>query len=196
MLPYSAACDRNQGPILEVLQQWLLQPGVVLEIGSGTGQHAVHFAQHLPQVTWQPTDCAENVATIQARIRQASLGNLHEPLELDVLNLPWAVRSARYVFSANTAHIMSWSAVEAMFAGIETVLPTGGHLLIYGPFNRDGEFTSESNLRFDQMLRVRDPNSGIRDDVAMMALAERHGLSFAAEYSMPAENRMLVWTRA
>jgi hypothetical protein len=195
-LPYSQACERNKEPILEILKQWFLAPGVALEIGSGTAQHAVHFAQHLPHLIWQPTDRVENLAGIQARVNDAALANLNLPIELDVRDDPWRVHRARFVFSANTCHIMGWPEVELMFAGIERVLQPRGYLVLYGPFNRKGRFTSESNQAFDQMLRARDPASGIRDDQAMFALAARHGLTFAAEYSMPARNRILVWSRS
>jgi hypothetical protein len=119
---------------------------------------------------------------------------LNLPLELNVRDVPWRVHRARYVFSANTTHIMSWPEVELMFAGVERVLQPRGYLVLYGPFNRKGKYTSESNQTFDQMLRQRDPESGIRDDQALMALGRQHGLTFAAEYSLPARNRILIWT--
>lgn len=195
LLPVSPACERNQAPILEILRQWLVAPGTVLEIGSGTGQHAVYFAQHLPHVIWQPTDRAEHLPAIRSRIEQADLANLRLPIELDVRDDPWQLQGARYVFTANTSHIMGWPEVERMFAGLEHVLESGGVLLLYGPFNRNGRFTSESNQSFDQMLRARDPAMGIRDDQAVMSLGVRHGLTFAAEYAMPANNRLLVWKK-
>jgi len=194
-LPYSEACDRNQGPILQILRQWFLSPGVVLEIGSGTGQHAVHFARNLPHLIWQPTDRAENLPGLQGRIDEAGLANLRAPMRLDVRDPHWTVDHARYAFSANTAHIMSWPEVEAAFDGIQRILEPRGYLAIYGPFNRDGQFTSESNRAFDEMLRSKNPAMGVRDDRAMITLGRKHGLSFAAEYAMPANNRILVWTR-
>lgn len=194
-LPSSPACERNQAPILEVLRRWMLAPGIVLEIGSGTGQHAVYFAQHQPHVIWQPTDRAEHLPAIRTRVEQACLTNLSLPIELDVRDDPWQVHRARYAFSANTSHIMGWPEVERMFAGVEQVLEPGGYLLLYGPFNRNGTFTSESNQAFDQMLRDRDPAMGIRDDQVVMRLGSRHGLDFAADYAMPANNRMLVWAK-
>jgi len=194
-LPHSEACERNQGPILLILQQWFLSPGTVLEIGSGTGQHAVHFSRSLPHLIWQPTDRAENLPGIQGWVNEAALANLRPPVKLDVRDTHWPVKNARYAFSANTSHIMSWPEVEAMFAGIERILQPRGSLCLYGPFNRNGQFTSESNRKFDEMLRARDPMMGIRDDRAMITLGRKYGLSFAAEYAMPANNRIMVWTR-
>jgi len=194
-LPRSEACERNQGPILQILKQWFLSPGVVLEIGSGTGQHAVHFAQNLPHLIWQPTDRADNLPGIESWVNQAGLANLRLPLKLDVRDAHWPLDRARYAFTANTAHIMSWPEVEATFDGIQRILEPRGYLCVYGPFNRDGKFTSESNKAFDEMLRAKNPEMGVRDDRAMISLGRKHGLSFSAEYAMPANNRVLVWTR-
>jgi len=193
--PYSEACERNKEPILGILRDWLLQPGIVLEIGSGTGQHAVHFASNLPHLTWTSTDRDENLDGIQQWFTEAALPNLRGPLQLDVRQEVWPVREALYAFSANTAHIMSWSEVEAMFAGVSVALEQGGCFCLYGPFNRNGEFTSDSNRAFDESLRSRSPDMGIRDDQALKTLAERCELTFAADYSLPARNRMLVWKK-
>jgi hypothetical protein len=176
------------------LRQWFTQPGTALEIGAGTGQHAVHFASHLPHLQWQPTDCEANLAGIGLWVSEAALPNLRAPLQLDVRNSEWPVQTVDYVFSANTAHIMSWPEVELMFAGIARVLRTRGMFALYGPFNRDGRFTSESNQAFDASLRARDPNMGLRDDQALKALGLQHGLAFTAEHAMPANNRLLFWT--
>jgi hypothetical protein len=191
--PHSDACDRNKDPILAVLKGWFLRPGVVLEIGAGTGQHAVHFARGLPHLEWTSTDREENLDGIRQWFDEASLPNLKGPLMLDVLQADWPVTQAGYAFSANTAHIMGWPAVEAMFAGIGRVLDTGGRFCLYGPFNRNGEFTSDSNRAFDAMLRARDPAMGIRDDRALFDLGRRNGLGVLADHSMPAKNRLLVF---
>lgn len=191
MKPFSEACDRNKEPILEVLQHSLLEPATVLEIGSGTGQHAVHFARHLPHLTWVATDREENLPGIQQWFDEAALLNLRGPLRLDVLDATWPVETANHAFSANTAHIMGWPAVEAMFAGVGARLAAGGRFYLYGPFNRDGEFTSESNRAFDAMLRARDPAMGIRDDRALLALGRRCGLALVEDHAMPANNRLL-----
>jgi SAM-dependent methyltransferase len=193
--PYSEACDRNRDPILGVLKDWFILPGTVLEIGSGTGQHAVYFAERLPHLTWVATDREENLPGIQQWVDEANLPNLKGPYPLDVRSEVWPVREAKYAFTANTTHIMSWFEVEAMFAGVSVALDPGGKFCVYGPFNRDGEFTSDSNRAFDEMLRARDPVMGIRDDRAMKVLGERCELTFAADYSMPAKNRLLVWSK-
>lgn len=195
MKPHSEACERNREPILQVLRQWFTQPGVALEIGAGTGQHAVHFAGNLPHLQWQPTDRKENLAGIGLWVSEAALPNLRAPLKFDVRDSAWPVETADYIFSANTAHIMSWPEVESMFAGVARVLRPRGLFALYGPFNRDGQFTSESNKAFDASLRERDPQMGLRDDKALKSLARERGLRFTAEHAMPANNRLLIWQR-
>ncbi len=195
MKPHSDACERNREPILQVLLQWFTQPGTALEIGAGTGQHAVHFAANLPHLQWQPTDCEANLAGIGMWVSEAALPNLRTPVKLDVRDSEWPVQTTDCVFSANTVHIMGWPEVELMFAGIGRVLRAGGVFCLYGPFNRDGRFTSESNQAFDASLRERDPRMGLRDDQALKTLARQHGLRFTAEHALPANNRLLVWKR-
>jgi SAM-dependent methyltransferase len=195
MLPFSEACERNKGPILEVLRTAFADRRRVTEIGAGTGQHAVHFAQHLPHLDWQPTDRAEYLPGLAARIAAEGPPNLLPPLDLDVLRSPWPAVPADAVFSANTLHIMSWTAVEALFAGMDRLLPTGGVLAIYGPFRYGGRFTTESNAAFDRMLRERDPVSAVRDFEAVDALAAAAGLRLCADHPMPANNQLLVWNR-
>jgi SAM-dependent methyltransferase len=195
MKPFSDACERNREPILSVIKEWFFAPGAVLEIGAGTGQHAVYFAERLPHLTWISTDRAENHAGIKAWFAEAALSNLRGPLELDVEMPTWPVDSVDYVFSANTSHIMSWPQVEKMFVGISRVLCPQGVFCLYGPFNRNGEFTSESNRRFDASLKARDPLMGLRDDQALFALGKKNGLTHVADHAMPANNRVLVWRR-
>ena len=195
MKPHSEACERNREPILQALRQRFVQPGIALEIGAGTGQHAVHFAAHLPHLQWQPTDCEANLAGIGLWVSEAALPNLRAPIKLDVRDSTWPVETVDYVFSANTVHIMGWPEVELMFAGIARVLRPGGRFCLYGPFNRDGRFTSESNQAFDASLRERDPKMGLRDDQALKTLGRQHGLALLAEHAMPANNRLLVWRR-
>lgn len=192
-LPCSDACERNKGPILEVLRAAFADRTRVVEIGSGTGQHAVHFARHLPQVQWQPTDRAEYLPDLAARIAAEGPPNLASPVELDVLQEPWPDVRGDAAFSANTLHIMSWPAVEAFFAGLPRVLERGGVLAIYGPFRYGGQYTTDSNAAFDAMLRERDPQSGLRDFEAVNALAEAAGLALVADHAMPANNQLLVW---
>ena len=195
-LPYSEACERNRHPILEVLRGAFADRHRVLEIGAGTGQHAVHFASHLPWLAWQPTDRREHLAGLTARVAAEGPPNLAPPAELDVLAEPWPVFEADAAFSANTLHIMSWRAVEALFAGIAALLPAAGVLAVYGPFHYGGRATSDSNAAFDAMLRERDPESGVRDFEAVDALARAAGLEPQADHAMPANNRLLVWRRA
>jgi cyclopropane fatty-acyl-phospholipid synthase-like methyltransferase len=196
MLTSSEACERNKGPILGVLRQELAGCQRVLEIGSGTGQHAVHFATHLPQLAWQPTEMAENLASLSARVRAEGPPNLAAPLVLDVRDRPWQVPPADAVFSANTLHIMSFSSVQEFFRGVGQVLRGTGVLCVYGPFRFAGRYTSESNADFDRFLRERDALSGIRDFEALDALARAAGLAFAADHDLPANNRTLVWRGA
>jgi len=194
-LPWSEACERNQGPILQALSQVLLAPGLVLEIGAGTGQHAVHFATALPHLTWLPTDVPEVVPTLRARCLAAGVANLHPPVSLDVQQEAWPHPALTHVYSANTAHIMPWQGVEAVFQGVGGRLPAQGRFCLYGPFHEHGQPTSEGNRQFDRMLRARDADSGIRDLAALEALAARFGLRLLQRHAMPANNQVLVWGR-
>ncbi len=160
--PYSAACDRNREPILAVLKEWFADRHEVLEIGSGTGQHAVHFAAALPHLKWQTSDVSENLPGIRAWLDEAGLPNTPAPLHLDV-NASWPNRTFDAVFTANTLHIMSWEEVERFFDRLQHTLATDATLAIYGPFNYGGKFTSDSNAAFDADLKQRADHMGIRD---------------------------------
>ncbi|MBI5462373.1 MAG: DUF938 domain-containing protein [Gammaproteobacteria bacterium] len=195
MKPFAESCAENQQPILDVLRIEFAAVRRVLEIGSGTGQHAVFFAAHLPHLNWQTSDVADYHPGIRAWIDDARLSNVRPPLPLDVTRDVWPDESFDGVFSANTAHIMAWPAVEAMFTGIGRVLTPGGHFCLYGPFNYGGEFTSASNARFDQWLKARDPNSGVRNFEDLDRLAATAGMRLAQDYAMPANNRTLVWIK-
>ena len=190
--PYSPACDRNKDPILEVLRQYLLNSRSVLEVGSGTGQHAVHFAAHLPHLLWQCSDRRENLPGIAAWLDEARLPNTPPPLALDV-NGQWPATRFDVVYSANTLHIMSWQEVEAFFAALPDVVQAKAMLLIYGPFRYNGRHTSHSNAAFDASLRFEVPHRGIRDFEAVNALAIEAGFKLIADCRMPANNRCLVW---
>ena len=193
--PYSPSCDRNREPILALLRTHFADRRAVLEIGSGTGQHAVHFAAAMPWLAWQCSDVAENLAGIRAWLDDAALPNTPPPLALDVRGR-WPTHTFDAVFSANSLHIMGWTEVQACFAGIGRALATqGGVLAVYGPFNYGGDYTSASNREFDGWLRARDPRSGIRDFEAVDALARGIGLQLVADAAMPANNRTLVWRR-
>jgi len=193
--PRSPACERNRKPILEVLRPRLPAGGTVLELGAGTGQHAAYFAGHLPRLRWLASDRVENHPGIRAWIEHAGLPNLAGPLALDVTSEEWPVNQVDAVFSANTAHIMSWPAVKAMFAGAGRILEPGAPFLLYGPFHYHGEPTSKSNARFDEWLKDEDPGMGIRDIDDIQALAGRCGLALEEDIAMPANNRTLVFRR-
>ena len=191
----SEACERNKGPILEVLRAELAASERVLEIGSGTGQHAVHFAAHLPHLSWQPSELPENLPPLTERLGLEPLQNVQPPLALDVRDDPWRVAPVDTVFSANTLHIMSWSSVREFFRGVSGVLAPQGVLCVYGPFRYHGRHTSDSNAEFDRWLKARDPESGVRDFEALDGLARAAGLALTADHAMPANNRTLVWRR-
>ena len=194
--PHAPACDRNQPYILEKLAIEFSNTHAVLEVGSGTGQHAVYFSQHLPHLQWQPSDCSENLCGIQHWVEESGLPNLKMPICLDVKQ-PWLIPEAfDGLFSSNTVHIMSWQQVEAFFSGIEQHLPKMGIFCLYGPFNYGGKYTSSSNAEFDSWLKQRDPMSGIRDFEAVKQLAEKSGLFLKNDYEMPANNRLLVWQKS
>jgi cyclopropane fatty-acyl-phospholipid synthase-like methyltransferase len=192
--PRSPSCDRNRDPILAVLRRHFADRRHVLEIGSGTGQHAVHFAATLSQLTWQTSDVAENLPDIKLWLAEARLPNLPEPLVLDVSG-PWPRTRYDAAFTANTLHIMSWPEVEKLFAALDAVLEANAVLAIYGPFNYRGGFTSESNAAFDASLKLRSRAMGIRDFEAVDELAQSLGFTLVEDCAMPANNRTLVWRR-
>jgi cyclopropane fatty-acyl-phospholipid synthase-like methyltransferase len=196
VLAHSDACERNKGPILAVLRGALAGCRTVLEVGSGTGQHAVYLAHHLPQLSWQPSERPDELGPLAERIRLEGSVNLLPPVELDVRRQPWPVGRFDAVFSANTLHIMGWEAVEDFFRGVGAVLGAPGVLCVYGPFRYRGGYTSDSNAAFDRWLSERDAASGIRDFEALDELAARCGLALAADHAMPANNQTLVWRRA
>jgi SAM-dependent methyltransferase len=196
MLPYSEACERNKGPIVEILESAFAGSTRVLEIGSGTGQHAVHFARHLPHLVWQPTERGEHLPALAARIAREGPPNLLRPLALDVTQPEWPAVGFDGVFTANTLHIMSWPEVAAFFEGLGRILTRRAVVAVYGPFRYGGVYTSASNAVFDQSLQARDPASGIRDFEAVNDLARARGLVLRADHRMPANNQLLIWQRA
>ena len=185
MKPFSEASERNRDPILAVLKRAFKETRKVLEIGSGTGQHAAYFSAALPHLVWQASDRAENLPGIR-------LWGV-DPIELDV-DGKWPQIDADAVFTANTCHIMSWPQVERMFERVGR-LRTLQTFCLYGPFNYGGRHTSESNARFDAMLRGRDPASGLRDFEEIVELGKQAGLQLAEDNPMPANNRLLVFAR-
>ena len=200
--PFAPACERNREPILAVLRERFAGCGHVLEVGSGTGQHAVHFAAAMPWLHWQCSDRAEHLPGIRAWLDEAGLDNTPPPLVLDATDPAWPRATTGSgcfdaVFTANTLHIMGWSDVEAFFRGVGEVLAReGGTLAVYGPFNYDGGYTGDSNRDFDAWLQARDPRSGIRDFEAVDELARGIGLRLVDDVAMPANNRCLVWQAA
>lgn len=194
MLPYSEASERNKAPILSVLQQAFATSRRVLEVGSGTGQHAVYFAKNLPHLTWLPSDQPEAVHWVRRRMEAEAPENIDPPVALDVATRPWAL-SVDSMFTANTFHIMSWQEVVHFFDGVAEVLEENGVVCVYGPFRYAGGYTSESNARFDRSLRDQAPHMGLRDFEAVNQLAEGAGLELVADHSMPANNQTLVWQR-
>ncbi len=193
MLKFSDACERNKDPILKILKHEFNNSNLVLEIGSGTAQHAVYFGKHLSHLNWQPTDLNENLASIKERIELEATDNVKPPIELDVSKHPWPILDVDAVFTANTFHIMSWELVENFFVGLGEVLNRRGALCVYGPFKYKGKYTSESNEKFDGFIKSRDPQSGIRDFEAVNKLAIEQGLRLLEDHQMPANNQCIVW---
>lgn len=193
--PYSSACERNRDPILAVLRDFFADRRHVLEIGSGTGQHAVHFAAALPQLTWQTSDRDENLPGVRAWLDEAALPNTPAPLRLDVAHDRWPNGPFDAIYSANTLHIMAWPEVEVFFAALADATTNDAKLAVYGPFNVDGQFSSDSNAEFDASLKARAPHMGIRDGAAIDALALRAGFVLVDDVAMPANNRTRLWQR-
>jgi len=193
--PEAPATVRNRESILEVLRCEFEAVHSVLEIGSGTGQHAVFFGRELPWLNWQTSDRRQNHAGINAWLEDAALKNIRTPLTLDVEEVADVAGDYDAVFSANTAHIMNMDAVRCMFALVGACLTAKGRFCLYGPFRIDGEFTSPSNEAFDASLREQDSRMGIRDLDALHALALENGLAHEKSYGMPANNMLIVWRR-
>ncbi len=192
--PHSPSCERNRDPILTVLREQFADRRDVLEIGSGTGQHAVYFAKALPHLRWQTSDVEEHLPGIRLWLDDERLPNTPPPLVLDVQGT-WPDKQFDAAFSANTLHIMSWPEVEQLFARLDTALTADAIVAVYGPFNYDGKFTSESNAAFNDWLKARGAHMAIRDFEAVNALAEQIGMKLIADIAMPANNRTLVWAR-
>lgn len=192
--PHSAATDRNRDSILQVLRERFAGRRQVLEIGSGSGQHAVYFARALPWLRWQTSDVADHLPGIRQWLADTDLPNTPAALALD-LRLAWPAVEFDAVFSANTLHIMGWPEVEQLFSELGRQMPPAGLLTVYGPFNYGGRFTSDSNARFDAMLRSDNPASGLRDFEAVDALATQAGLFLLEDRAMPANNRCITWQR-
>ncbi|MEE9445816.1 MAG: DUF938 domain-containing protein [Cocleimonas sp.] len=195
--PYSESCDQNRDFIFKIIEPLLADKQHVLEIGSGTGQHAVYFAQKMPHLIWQCSDQIAYHADIQQWLDDAELSNTPAPIALDVSYDPWPKNlSVDVIFSANAVHIMSWKNVVDFINKAGEQLDSKGLLILYGPFNYNNTYTSDSNARFDIWLKQNNPQSGIRDFEAINELAEQKGLSLIDDFTMPANNRILCWKKA
>ena len=196
---YSPACDKNKQAILNALKPFLVKqsnnkPCRLLEIGSGTGQHAVFFAEHLPYVEWQPSDVHGQLASIQAWQKEANLANLPPPINLNIDANSWPVKTIHHLFTANTAHIISVDQLQRLFKAAAKHLLSSGYFFIYGPFNYNGQFTSDSNAAFDLWLKNRDSQSGIRDIEMLNSLANQNSqFNLAADVAMPANRALAAW---
>jgi len=196
MLTFSQAAENNKVDICDRLCEILNPCHHLLEIGSGTGQHAVYMAQRLPQLVWHTSDLAGNLENVRARLEAEGAANIRPPIELDVSAHPWGLSACDVIYSANAVHIMSWTHVEHLFQGVGEVLQKNGFLCLYGPYKYNGDFTTLSNQRFDQWLKDKDPFSGIRDFEAVDELAQNQGLTLRQDFAMPANNQLLVWQRS
>ncbi len=193
--PFAPSCERNREPILGVLCTVFAKRRAVLEIGSGTGQHAVYFAEHLPHLHWYPSDLEVNHAGIRAWLRDAGLKNVSEPIALDIASSSWSVPPVDAVFTANTLHIVAWPLGQRLIATVGALLPSGGLFCVYGPFNYGGQYTSASNAQFDIWLKNRDEASAIRHFEEVVEEANQAGLSLAQDFEMPANNRILLFRK-
>ncbi|PWQ97999.1 DUF938 domain-containing protein [Leucothrix arctica] len=195
MKPYSSSCDQNKGTILTVLEAVLPDSAEVLEIGTGTGQHAVYFAEKLPHLIWQTSDQIQYHEGIKLWLGETTLSNLLPPLALNVSTDVWPSKQYDVLYSANVTHIMHWDNVVDLFTQGAKCLKPGGQFIFYGPFNYSGQYTSQGNMQFDKHLKTGDPLSGIRDFDDLAKLATENGLTLVNDYEMPANNRILLWRK-
>lgn len=195
MKPFSQACENNKHPILERISPLLINAKSVLEIGAGTGQHSVYFAEYLPHLVWHASDIAAHLPGIAMWHEEAGLANLAELIALDV-TAQWPHIQVDAVYAANTLHIMPWEVGQQMIVGAAKVINKSGMMLIYGPFKYDGRFTSSSNARFDLWLKQQLPHQGVRDIEAVKAVAQSVGFSLENDFAMPANNQLLVFRKA
>ncbi len=194
MKQHSSSCVQNQAPIFKIIKPLLQDKRTVLEVGSGTGQHAVYFAEKMPHLNWQSSDQMQYLSSINAWIDEANLSNTAPAINLDVTQA-WPALEFDVIFSANTTHIMSWEMVVDFFQGVGKSLSENGLFILYGPFNYNAQYTSQSNANFDRWLKDRDAQSAIRDFEKLNTLAQQAGLILMNDYAMPANNRILVWQK-
>ena len=197
--PFSQACQNNRQPILEILKTHLKISKSVLEIGSGTGQHAVYFAENLPHLVWQTSDLSENHAGIKAWLADYNGSNIEAPIRLNAADADWSALTPKVaidtVFTANTLHIMAWPEVRKFISNLADIIPLAGQFIVYGPFNYKGQFSSASNARFNDFLKQNNPHRGIRDIEAVIELAAESGLELQHDHALPANNRCLVFLK-
>ena len=195
VIPFSEACERNKDIILETISPFLQRVSTVLEIGSGTAQHALYFARNTPHLSWQTSDQAQYLEGINAQLQNAEVANVMAPLQLDVRQTLWCEKPQKFdlIYSANTLHIMSWDEVCALFTGLAAISQPQTYLIFYGPFKYRGEFTSESNKQFDQILRARGVGSAIRDFEQVNQQAREAGFDLVLDQAMPANNQCIIW---
>ena len=194
--PYSESCDQNKEPILTVIEPLFSSLSSVLEIASGSGQHAVYFAGKMPHLRWHTSDCLPYLDGINLWLDAAALGNVEPPFELNVTSSQWPQLNVDAIFTANSVHIMHQQDVINLIAGVGSILKSGGSFIVYGPFNYNGQFTSASNQRFDQWLKDKDPLSGIKHFEEIESLANNKGLVLVKDYEMPANNRILHFKKS
>ena len=194
--PYAQSCDQNCAPILEILKLYLSTSKSLLEIGSGTGQHALYFAKNFPNLIWHSSDQQQYHEGINLWLAEANADNIIAPIALNVNQKEWPEQRFDAIFTANSLHIMSWSSVQALFSKITDVLAEDALFIVYGPFNYNGQYTSESNQQFDQWLAQQHPESAIRDFEALQKLAKNAHLNLINDHQMPANNRVLVWQKS
>lgn len=194
--PFSPACERNQEPILEIMKEFITRDDHrLLEIGSGTGQHAVYLAPHFPWLEWHPTDMSDKLSGMRLWFNEAKIKNIQAPVRVEIGKDEFPKLKFDLIFTANTFHIMHWKECKTLMKMFGNRLREGSRVLIYGPFKYNGAFTSESNERFDQELKQRDPSSGIRSFEDVLNAMTKNGFELIADNEMPANNRMLVFNR-
>ena len=196
MKPYAESCDQNRDPIFEVIQPLLIDKKNLLEVGSGTGQHAAYFSQKMPHLIWQTSDQQPYHEGIKLWLDDANLDNTPPPILLNVSTDIWPKQNFDAIFSANAVHIMSWDNVVDFFENAPKLLNKGGLFILYGPFNYNQQYTSESNARFDIWLKQRNSHSAIRDFEALDELAQKSGMTLQNDYALPANNRIIVWKKS
>ena len=195
MKRFAQACDRNQAPILAVLKEVLPNRGKVLEIGSGTGQHAAYFSHFLPNLTWQPSDLADALPSIEAWRKESCVPNLNSPIVIDLLGNNEDLSRVDAIVCINVAHIVAWTGVERLFSIAANILESNGVLYFYGPYRYPDRTLEPSNVAFDRWLKEHNPVSGIRDYAAVESLAESSGFTLGGDRSMPSNNRSIWWVR-